>query len=96
VLSAFNAKEAMQILEEDSVIHLILIDIGMPLQESLNLIKDIKADKKYKEIPLITIISSEDKVKVLEAGVDDFLVKPVESSKLIFMMKTWLVDKKSI
>ena len=58
---------------------LILLDIMLPNEDGLSVLSKLKADPKYKDIPVImlTAKSSEiDKVSGLELGADDYITKP--------------------
>ena len=94
VFSAFNGQEAIETLEEDFVkIDLIIMDIMMPVMDGLNAIKKIKANDKYKEIPIIAITAKtmpEDKQMCLDAGANDYLPKPIIQNALISMIKAWI------
>lgn len=94
VYSAFNGKEAQELLEEENDnIDLILMDIMMPVMDGLIAIKNIKANKKFKDIPIIAITAKtmpEDKQKCLDAGANDYLAKPLQQNALVSMMKAWI------
>ena len=93
VYSAFNGKEAIEVLEDGQHIDLILMDVMMPVMDGLVAIADIKANDKFKDIPIIAITAKtmpEDKQKCLDAGADDYLAKPLEHNALISMIKAWI------
>jgi len=94
VYSAFNGQEAIEFLEDgDERIDLILMDIMMPVMDGLVAIQNIKADKKFKEIPIIAVTAKtmpEDKQKCLDAGANDYLAKPIVFSALVSMIKAWV------
>jgi two-component system chemotaxis sensor kinase CheA len=92
IFSAFNGKEAIEVLDEEEYIDLILMDVMMPVMDGLVAIKNIKASA-YKDIPIIAITAKtmpEDKQKCLDVGADDYLPKPIEHSSLISMIKAWI------
>ena len=93
VFSAFNGQEALEVLEGEEKIDLILMDIMMPVMDGLVAIKSIKENDKFKDIPIIAITAKtmpEDKQKCLDAGANDYLAKPLEHSALVSMMKAWI------
>ena len=93
VYSAFNGKEALEVLESEERVDLILMDIMMPVMDGLVAIKNIKSDVRFKDIPIIAITAKtmpEDKQHCLEAGANDYLPKPLEHSALVSMMKAWV------
>jgi two-component system chemotaxis response regulator CheY len=66
-------------------IGLIIADLYMPKCTGLDLIKRIRSDSRFSEIPFLMISTETDEVKVrkaLSAGVDNFLVKPFTASNL--------------
>lgn len=93
VYSAFNGQEALEILEDEETIDLILMDIMMPVMDGLSAIKSIKADERFKDIPIIAITAKtmlEDRDKCLDAGASDYLQKPLKHNSLISMIKAWI------
>jgi len=93
VFSAFDGKEAMEVLEDGQKIDLILMDIMMPVMDGLETIKNIKAKDEFKEIPIIAVTAKtmpEDKQECLDAGADDYLPKPLNHGSLIGMIKAWI------
>jgi len=82
-----NGKEAMRILEEKhEEIALILLDIMMPGKSGYSVLKDIKADDRYKDIivVLFTVKSfQEDIQKGKECGADGYLMKPFSGKQLL-------------
>ena len=78
-----NAKEALELIEENKGIKLILMDIKMPKMNGFELTKIIKA--KYPEIKVIAQTAfalQGDREKALEAGCDDYISKPVNYKML--------------
>ncbi len=92
VYSAFNGKEAIEILEKENRIDIVLMDLMMPVMDGLNAIRNIKSNGKFKNIPIIAITAKtmpQDKQECLDAGASDYLPKPVEHNALISMIKAW-------
>jgi len=62
---------------------LAIIDIGLPGMDGISLIKELrKAGKSYPVLVLTARGHWQDKVKGLEAGADDYLVKPFHTEEL--------------
>ncbi len=93
VYSAFNGQEALEILKGEEKIHLILMDVMMPIMDGLEAIERIKADKHFRDIPIIAITAKtmpEDKQMCLDSGANDYLAKPLQQSALVSMMRAWI------
>ena len=69
----------------------ILLDYMMPKMNGIEVVKQLKQDERYKGIPVILLTakaSQEDKVKGLDAGADDYVVKPFESFELLARVRS--------
>jgi DNA-binding response OmpR family regulator len=64
---------------------LILLDIHLPDESGMNFCRQLREQKKYEDIPII-FLTSEDRIesKVLgfEAGADDYITKPFDTTEL--------------
>ncbi|MCP4129599.1 MAG: response regulator [bacterium] len=89
----FKAKDglmALQTLEKESGIDMILMDIMMPVMDGYETIRRIRTMKQFKEIPVIALSAKampEDLEKCLSAGANDFLPKPVKVNLLLQKME---------
>ena len=79
-----NGQEAIDYLSKTKKImdnpNIILLDIKMPIMNGFEVLKWLKANDKYKIIPVIILTTSgmsEDIQKALQIGANDYLVKPV-------------------
>ena len=74
---------------------LILMDMSLPVMDGWEATKKIKADPATKSIPVIALTAhamSGDREKALQAGCDDYDTKPIELSRLLTKIKTFLAD----
>jgi len=65
---------------------LILLDIGLPGMDGLEVVAELKADRSVKDIPVIAVTASAmvgDRERFLAAGCDDYLSKPVQVMELV-------------
>jgi two-component system cell cycle response regulator DivK len=85
VIEASDAAEALACLEEN-VPALILMDIALPGQSGEELTRQIKADPNWCSIPIIALTAaamSGDRERLLKAGCDDYLSKPIDTQVLL-------------
>jgi CheY-like chemotaxis protein len=85
VFEAGNGQEALARLEE-LVPDLVLLDINMPLMDGFATIAQIRKHPKLREVPVLAITAyamKEDRERVLTAGFDGYLPKPVEAAGLL-------------
>ena len=93
VIKAFNGKEALEIFKasEQGEIDVILMDVMMPVMDGLEAARYIRRSNKEnaRDIPIIAMTANaftEDRRRVLEAGMNEHLAKPLESEVLIEMI----------
>ncbi|MDQ7817421.1 MAG: response regulator [Melioribacteraceae bacterium] len=76
---------------------IIIMDISLKgFKDGLQLTKEIKSNPDYKNIPVICLTAHafpQDRENAFEAGVDEFLTKPVEASRLIQILLNAAVKK---
>lgn len=78
ILTAANGIEAIRLLEEKDV-DMIISDIMMPEMDGLEFCQHIKTDFKTSHIPVVLLSAksmTNDELKGLEAGADDYITKP--------------------
>ena len=72
---------------------LILMDMSLPIVDGWEATRSIKADPATTAIPIIALTAhamSGDREKALQAGCDDYDTKPIELSRLLGKIKTYL------
>ncbi|WP_448862678.1 response regulator [Dorea sp.] len=72
---------------------LVLLDIMLPGEDGMELLKKLKASSKTRDIPVIMVTAKGaeyDKVKGLDAGADDYVTKPFGMMELISRIKAVL------
>ena len=92
VVEATDAVEALASLE-DAIPQLILMDIALPGQSGEDLTKRIKANLAWVDIPIIALTAaamSGDRERILKAGCDDYLSKPIDIKILVERVETHL------
>ena len=80
-LEAENSETAMQLLHSQRV-DFVFLDLNLYSEKTgLDLIKEIRGNDKFKQLPLVMVSSESDKVNVIEAlknGANDFVAKPID------------------
>ena len=74
----------------------ILLDLMMPVVNGFDILAALRADDRFRHIPVIVLTSSTNagaKLKALELGATDFLAKPVDPSELALRIRNTLVAK---
>jgi len=85
VRAASNGEEALALLRSMERVDLLLTDWHMPGLDGLELVKVLRADAQFASLPILMVTSDavlESVQKALEAGVNDFLMKPFTNEAL--------------
>jgi len=83
---ALDAKKKLKILKFD----ILILDIMMPGESGLSLTKEVKKNNSTPIILLTAKGETQDRIKGLELGADDYLGKPFEAKELLLRIKNIL------
>ncbi|HKJ90647.1 MAG TPA: response regulator, partial [Oceanipulchritudo sp.] len=92
-----DGRQALEALAEKSF-QLILMDVQMPVMDGLQATIEIRKQEALRKSPHLPIIAvtahalQGDRERCLEAGMDDYLKKPVAPSQLVAKLKQWLPE----
>ena len=94
------AEDGMDALEKMPLhdISLVLTDLNMPNVDGIELIRTIRANDAYKNIPIVVLSSikdEEDKKKCFDAGANAYLIKPFNAKRLQYEISKFINVKKS-
>jgi len=91
-----NGKDGIELLNEVPDIDIVLMDIMMPEMDGYDTTRAIRADPRFSKLPIITLTAKAmkgDREKCIEAGASDYITKPVETGRLISLLRVWLSPK---
>ncbi len=97
VVAVSNGKEAVDAFENQEF-DLILMDTQMPVMGGLEATKMIRSMKNHKQCVIIALTAnarSEDKAQAFDAGVNDYLTKPIDPPLFIKSIRKWLLINQS-
>ena len=97
IVKAANGEEALGKLSGDQI-DLILLDVMMPGMDGFEVTRRIRQDEKNRLLPIILVTAlreTEDRIKGIEAGCDDFLSKPIDKTELLARVRSLLKIKAS-
>jgi DNA-binding NarL/FixJ family response regulator len=88
-----NGEEALEYLknEENKKPCIILLDLNMPRMNGIEFLKVIKADDKFRKIPVVVITTSHEEQDIVESfkyGVAGYMVKSADYKKFVEAMGT--------
>ncbi|MCZ7392690.1 MAG: response regulator [Candidatus Methanoperedens sp.] len=84
VLEAVNGKEALGMVFAESP-DILILDIMMPDMDGYKVCEELKKHEHTKNMPIIILsakVSVEDKLRAMEMGIDDYIVKPFDPREL--------------
>lgn len=89
VVEASNGQEALERVASEHP-DLVLMDIVMPILNGYEACRRLREDEHTRFLPVVMITASgeQEKVKALEAGADDFIMKPFNQSELLARVKS--------
>ena len=93
IVVGMNGKEALLRLEEHSDINLVLMDIMMPEMDGYEAMKEIRKQRKFSKLPMIALTAKAmqgDRDKCISSGANDYLTKPVDTERLLSVLRVWL------
>jgi signal transduction histidine kinase len=92
VICAGDGQEALRLLDAQPV-DLILLDVMMPGMDGFSLTRQLRAGPRTRLIPIVLVTSltdTDDRIKGIEAGCDDFISKPFDQQEVLARVKTLL------
>lgn len=97
IFEAKDGIEAVNIFKSEDV-DLVLMDVQMPNMNGLDATKEIRKVKKESYVPILALTAgttNEEVNRCMEAGMDDFIAKPVVKKTIEEMFEKWIGRNKS-
>lgn len=73
--------------------HLIILDLMMPGIDGMTVCKDMKKDPDLEDVPIImfsAVSQAEVQTKAMEAGINEYITKPIHPNELKQRIRRWL------
>jgi len=96
VITAFDGKEAIKILNENPDTDVVLLDMMMPNMDGYETAEKIRSNPKFLNLAVIAVTAKAmtgDREKCIKAGASDYITKPVDVDQLLSLLRVWLYDK---
>ncbi|HVO89337.1 MAG TPA: HAMP domain-containing protein, partial [Casimicrobiaceae bacterium] len=93
VVAHDNGRDAIQSMQKENDIDVVLMDIMMPELDGIDTIREIRRIPGCKDIPIIAVTAKAmkgDREKCMEAGAWDYLSKPVDPELMVGVLRAWL------
>ena len=96
VFCSETGEDALKIIKEKTP-DLVILDWMLPDTSGIDVCRQIKIDKKFKNIPVLILTAKgepDDKIKGLEVGADDYVTKPFNNKELLLRIKSLIKRSK--
>lgn len=93
LLVANDAPSALKLLADSAVPDMVLLDLVLPGVSGLSLLKTLRSDARYRELPCVVLTAIDDSQQEQEArtlGANDYLTKPLRLNQLLSRIDRFL------
>ncbi|MEO6246945.1 MAG: response regulator, partial [Opitutaceae bacterium] len=93
VVSATNGRQAIEMVQGQPDIGVVLMDIMMPEMDGYQTMQEIRRDARFSALPILALTAKAmkgDREKCLAAGASDYIAKPVNTNELLSLLRVWL------
>jgi HAMP domain-containing protein/signal transduction histidine kinase/CheY-like chemotaxis protein len=97
VLFAENGRDGIELLESDSNVDAMLVDIMMPGMDGYETMREVRRRDRFKSLPLIAVTAKAmkgDREKCREAGASDYVSKPIDIDHLLAVLRVQLEQRR--
>jgi CheY-like chemotaxis protein len=92
---AVDGKQGLE-MADTALPDLLLLDLGLPEMDGWEVLRRLRQDPKKKDVPVIALTAHAlvtDRDRALQAGFNDYDIKPVELPRLLKKMDTLLSER---
>ena len=89
---AANGREAIDVLARESF-DAVLMDCQMPVMDGYEATRELRLDPRWRELPIIAMTANAmvgDREKVMEAGMNDHIAKPIKVVEMFATLARWI------
>ena len=93
VVTATNGRDAVDILQRNDNLSVVLMDIMMPGMDGYETMREIRREPRFRTLPILALTAKAmkgDREKCLDAGASDYIAKPVNTDQLLSLLRVWL------
>ncbi len=90
---AESGKAALDALNDNPACDVVLMDVMMPEMDGNEATRRLRQDSRFAKLPIIAVTAKAmqgDRERSIEAGASDYITKPVDTEKLISLLRVWL------
>lgn len=99
VIIADNGQMALDKLKQEKGIELIMMDIMMPIMDGYQAMQKIRENNETASLPIIALTARampEEQARCLDAGANDYMIKPVDVDRLLTLIRVWLFRQQEV
>lgn len=92
IITCSDGMEALEKLPNNKI-DLLITDLNMPNVDGFQLIRSIRSNEEYKDLPIIVLSSlgnNEDIHRGLECGANSYLIKPFDPKRVLYEVSKYL------
>jgi CheY-like chemotaxis protein len=93
VITAETGKAAIDMLQRERDIDLVLMDIMLPEMDGYDTMRAIREMYGFSELPIVALTAKAmkgDREKCIDAGASDYIAKPIETEELLALLRNWM------
>ncbi len=95
VLFAENGRDGIETLRENPDVDLVLMDIMMPEMDGYEATRQVRGMPQFENLPIVALTAKAmkgDREKSIASGASDYIAKPVDTDRLLSLMRVWLYE----